>query len=63
VNHYCVIAIGIDDDDDAACIEARVSVYCSEELSWTADSGWFLKLEFGWQANSFLPYELQHVRC
>jgi len=53
VNHYFVIAIDIDDDD--ACIEARVSVDCSEELSRTADSGWFLKLEFGWQANSFLP--------
>jgi len=61
VNHYFVIAIGI--YDDAARIEARVSVDCSEELSWTADSGWFLKLEFGWQANSFLPYHLQHVRC
>jgi hypothetical protein len=58
VNHYFLIAMGIDDDDDDdddACIEARVSVDCSEELLRTADSGWFLKLEFGWQANSFLP--------
>jgi len=53
VIHYFVIAMGV--DDGAACIDARVSVDCSEELSRTADSGWFSKLEFGWQANSFLP--------
>jgi hypothetical protein len=39
-----VIAIGI--DDAAACIERRVCVDCTEELSRTADSGWLLKLEF-----------------
>jgi hypothetical protein len=55
VKHYVVIAIGTDDAAAAACIETRVSIDCDEEQSGTVDSGWLLKLEFGWQANSFLP--------
>lgn len=59
MNHYVLILIG--PDDAAALIETRVSIDCIEQQSRAVDSGWLLKLEFGWQAKQLLA--IRTVAC